>query len=401
MNSRERIAAALNHKESDCLPIDFGGMRSTGIHALAYSDLKAYLEIREGEFKLYDVFQQLAQPEEAVLERMGGDVVQLHRLAPAFDISIDRWKQGLLSNGSSCLVPEGYNPVANSKGDLEIISAGRVIARMPRGGLYFDQVFHPYAEVETKKDIDSIAIPEITDDELIYLRREAKKLYETTDKAILAAFGGNIFEAGQINWGYEKYFMDLAMNQDLVHYWHELLTASYLRDLEKFLDAVGEYIQIIQFGDDLGTQVASQISREMYRAMIKPYHQKQFSFVKQKCPHVKIFLHSCGAIYDLIPDLIDAGVEVLNPVQISARGMDPSRLKQEFGRDIVFWGGGADMQGFVTASGAEAIPDHTRKLIEIFAPGGGYVFNQVHNIQPNISADKVMAIYDTALEYRK
>lgn len=401
MNSRERIIAAINHKEADTLPIDFGGMRSTGIHAVAYRQLQEYLDIKDGKIKLYDVFQQLAEPEPAVLERLGGDVVQLHRLAPAFDIRIDSWKKGILSDGLECLVPEAYTPVENSKGDLEIIADGHVIARMPQGGLYFDQVYHPYSEVETREDIDEIPIPEITDEELEYLRREAKKLYESTDKAILAAFGGNIFEAGQINWGYEKYFMDLAMNSDLVHYWHNLITESYLRDLDKYLDAIGEYIQIIQFGDDLGTQVALQISQDMYRDMIKPYHKKQFQFVKDKYPQIKVFLHSCGAIYDLIPDLIDAGVDILNPVQISARGMDPRKLKNEFGRDIVFWGGGADMQGFVTANPVDKIGEHTRELIEIFAPGGGFVFNQVHNIQPNISPEKILAIYDTALQYRK
>lgn len=400
MNSRERIIEAINHREPDVLPIDFGGMRSTGINVIAYKRLKEYLDLKGGAIKLYDVFQQLAEPEPELLELLGGDVVQLHRLAPAFGLKIDQWKQTKLFNDFEALVPRTYNPVPNEKGELEIRENDTIIARMPQGGLYFDQVHHPYENVETFEDIDNIPIPEITDEELAYLEKEAKRLYEETDKAILAAFGGNIFEAGQINWGYEKFYIDLAINKDLVHYWLNKLTDAYIRDLEKFMNAVGKYINVIQFGDDLGTQEAPQISVNMYREMIKPYHQRQYEYVRNNYPHVKVFLHSCGAIYDLLPDLIDAGVEILNPVQISAKGMNPSRLKKEFGKDLVFWGGGADMQGLVNAGTLEQIRQHTRELIETFSPGGGYVFNQVHNIQANITPDKIMAIYQTALEYR-
>ncbi len=401
MTSRERIIEAISHREPDVLPVDFGGMRSTGISARAYKNLKDYLGIKEGTVKLYDVFQQLAEPEMEVLNLLGGDVVQLHRLAPAFDIKIDRWKQVRLYDEFVATVPEDYSPLPNENGDLEIRDKGTVIARMPKGGFYFDQVIHPYEKVETYQDIDNIAIPEITDEELAFLEKEARKLYEQTDKAILAAFGGNIFEAGQINWGYEKFYVDLAINKDLVHYWLNKLTDAYLRDLDKYLKAVGKYINVIQFGDDLGTQQAPQISTDMYREMIKPYHQRQYEFVRNNYPHIKVFLHSCGAIYDLIPDLIDAGVEILNPVQISAKGMDPLQLKKEYGNDLVFWGGGADMQGLVNFGSIDQIKQHTRELIEIFSPGGGYVFNQVHNIQSNITPEKIMAIYETALSFRK
>jgi uroporphyrinogen decarboxylase len=401
MNSRERIIETINHREPDMLAIDFGGMRSTGISVMAYKQLRDYLGIKGGAIKLYDVFQQLAEPELEVLDLLGGDVVQLHRLAPAFGLKIDKWKKVTLDNGIECLVPNDYDPVPNENGDYEIIDNGTVIAKMPKGGYYFDQVYHPYENVETFQDIDEIPIPEITDEELTYLEREAKRLYEETDRAILASFGGNIFEAGQIGWGYEKFYVDMAINKNLVHYWLNKLTDAYIRDLEKFLKAVGKYINVIQFGDDLGTQEAPQISVKMYREMIKPYHQRQYEYVRNNYPHIKVFLHSCGAIYDLIPDLIDAGVEILNPVQISAKGMDPVRLKKEFGKQLVFWGGGADMQGLVNKGSIDQIKKHTREMIEIFSPGGGYVFNQVHNIQSNVSPEKIMAIYQTALDFRK
>lgn len=401
MTSRERIIAAMNHQKSDVLPIDFGGMRSTGINAMAYNHLKRYLNIEGKPAKLYDVFQQLAEPEPEVLARLGGDVAQAHRLAPAFGIKIDRWKPGKLQDGSACIVPAGYDPVLNRDGALEIRDGATVIAKMPANGLYFDQVDHPYERVETEDDIDRIAIPEMTDAELDFIEAETLALYTQTDKAILLSFGGNILEAGQINWGYEKFFMDLALNQDLVHYWLEKMTRVYLKDLERLLARVGKYIQVLQFGDDLGTQEAPQISRRMYREMIQPYHARQYQYVRNHYPAVKVFLHSCGAIFDLIPDLIEAGVEVLNPVQISAKGMDPVALKKEFGKDLTFWGGGANMQYTVNKGSLEQIQSEVKELIQIFAPGGGFVFNQVHNIQANVSPAKIMAIYDTALEFRK
>lgn len=401
MSSRERIIEAINHRETDVLPIDFGAMRSTGISAIAYNNLKKHLGIKGQPAKLYDVFQQLAEPELEVVDRLGGDVVQAHRLCPAFGIKINSWKAGKLQDGSECMIPEGYAPVANSQGDLEIRDGETVIAKMPANGFYFDQVFHPYENVESEDDIDKIAIPEITDEELKFLEAEVKHLYETTDKAILISFGGNILEAGQINWGYEKFYADLVLNPELVHYWLSKLTDAYVRDLEKFMGAVGKYVNIIQFGDDLGTQEAPQISPKMYREMIKPYHARQYQYVKNNYPDVKVFLHSCGAIFDLIPDLIDAGVDILNPVQISAKGMDPAKLKCEFGKSLTFWGGGANMQYTVNMGTIDQIKNEVRELIDIFSPGGGFVFNQVHNIQSNVTPEKILAIYDTALEYRK
>jgi len=401
MNSRERIIETLSHKEPDVLAIDFGAMRSTGISAIAYNKLKEYLNMKDGATKLYDVFQQLAEPEMEVVDRLGGDVVQLHRYAPSFGIINDSWKPGKLPDKSDCLVPTRYNPVMNGKGELEIIERNIVIARMPKDGLYFDQVYHPYENVETNKDIDNMPIGEISDVELKYLEIEAKRLFENTDKAILGCFGGNILEAGQSNWGYEKFFIDLAINPDLVHYWLEKLTSAYMRDLEKYLNAVGKYINVIQFGDDLGTQESSQISKKMYNEMIKPYHKKQYEFVRNNYPNVKVFLHSCGAIYDLIPELIDAGVEILNPVQISAKGMNPRKLKAEFGQYISFWGGGANMQNTVRIGTIEQVKSEVKELIEIFSPNGGFVFNQVHNIQANVPSEMVMAIYETALNFRK
>jgi len=396
LTSRERVRIALNHEEPDIVPIDFGAMRSTGINAIAYNRLKEYLGIKGGHTKVYDIFQQLAEPEEEIMKIMGADVIQLHRYEPAFGINIAEWKQGKLMDGSDCLYPKDFNPVVNEKGDLDIVKDGVAIARMPKDGYYFDVIHHPYAEVRTMDDIDKIPIPEITDEELTYLEKRAKELYENTNYAILASFGGNILEAGQTDWGYERFFMEMALNPDLIHYYLERLTKAYLRDLEKFLNAVGKYIDVIQFGDDLGTQENTQISLSMYKEIIKPYQSRQYQYVRNNYPNVKVFLHSCGSIYDFIPDLIDAGVEILNPVQLSARKMDPVKLKKEFGKHLTFWGGGINTQTTLTFGTIEDIRKEVEELMRIFAPGGGFVFTQVHNIQANIEPEKVVEVYKTA-----
>ena len=396
LTSRERVRISLNHQEPDRLPIDFGAMRSTGINAIAYNRLKKYLGMKNTETKVYDIYQQLAEPEEAIMKIMGADVVQLHRYRPAFGIDIANWKPGKLMDGSDCLVPRDFNPVENSRGDLDVIKDDKVIARMPKGGYYFDPMYHPYANVKSMGDIDKIPVSEITHEELSYLREKAKELYEKTDYAILGSFGGNILEAGQSDWGYERFFIEMALNPDMVHYYLERKIQVYLRDLEKYLNAVGEYIDVIQFGDDLGTHENTQISIQMYRDMIKPYHTRLYQYVRNNFPNVKVFLHSCGAIYDLIPDLIDAGVEILNPVQLSARNMDPIKLKREFGNHLTFWGGGCDTQTTLTFGSLEDIRNEVEELIGIFAPGGGFVFTQVHNIQADISPEKIMELYNTA-----
>lgn len=400
VTSRERIRLSLNHQEPDMVPIDFGAMRSTGINAVAYNELKRYLGIGYGETRVYDIFQQLAEPEACIADLFGADVVQLHRYEPAFGINISRWKDGKLNDGSSCLVPEGYTPVENEKGEKEIRTGSTVIARMPAAGLYYDLVYHPYADAKTMQDVDSVPLASITDTELDFLKVNAEKLHKTTDKAVLASFGGNILEAAQADWGYETSFINMAADPELMHYYFDRITRQYIEDLGKYLGAVAPYIDIIQMGDDLGTQESLQISVKMYRDLIKPYHTRIYRYVRDNYPGIKVFLHSCGAVSELIGDLIEAGIDILNPVQLSAKGMDPVNLKKNYGKHITFWGGGVDTQTTLTNGSIGDIKREVKEMMEIFSPGGGYVFTQVHNIQPNISPEKITAVYKTAQKYR-
>lgn len=400
MTSRERVVCALDHKEGDKVPIDLGGTGSSGISAIAYNRLRKYLGLQAKEAKLYDLMQQIVEPDRDILDVFGADVVPLYRLAPRFNIPVDRWKEWTLNDGSPCLIPLEYNPVKNDKGDLEIVEKGTAIARLPKDGYYYDFVHFPHSFIEEVNDVKKVSFQEITDAELDYLERNAKDLYDNTDYAIVGAFGGSLFETGQRSFGFEKFLMDFALNGDVIRAWLDKLTETHLINLEKYLGVVGKYINVIQFSDDLGTQNNLFFSIASYRNMLKPYHTKIYQFVRHKYPHVKVMLHSCGAIYDLIPDLIDAGVQILNPVQISANGMEPAKLKREYGKDMVFWGGGANMQYTVNSGTLEKIGDEVEQLMNVFKPGGGFVFTQVHNIQANVQPEKIVKIFDTANKYR-
>ena len=405
MTSRERVRAVLNHEKPDQLCIDFGANRSSGIGAHAYNELKKYLGYSEKTTKVYDLMQQLALPEPFMVERFGGDLMQVLQLKPFYGIRLDRWKCSRLPSGEDSLVPYDFHPVVNGRGDYEIYDeAGVCLARRPAQGIYYDNMNYYLSEVGTLEELKEIMrLPQITEEELVFLEVQARELYYNTEKALSMHVGCAIFEQGQQDFGFENFYYNLAAEKELVHYWAAAMTDAYCAILEKILDRVGKYVDIVFFGgDDMGTQQAAQLSTDMYREMIKPCHKKMYQFVRKKAPDVKVGLHCCGAIHSLIPDLIDAGVQVLNPVQISARGMDPQMLKREFGKELVFWGGGADMQGFVNDTfDAEKIYEHVRGLLDIFAPDGGYIFAPVHNILDNIGPDKVLAIYRAALDYRE
>jgi uroporphyrinogen decarboxylase len=369
----------------------------------AYLDLKEYLGIDPGEDPvLFDIFLMLADPSPAMLDRFGGDILQLKRLAPNFGIKLRDWKKWKLHNGKTVLVPGGFNPKPDDSGGLIIEnSQGVGLARLPENGFYFDLIHFPYKNIEEADEIDTLPLQGVSDEEIEYLAKESKRLYEETDKAIVFPFGGRLVEAGLFGWGFEEFFVQLVSNPEMVHRYFERLTEIYINDIDRILARCNDYIDIFRFVDDLGTQISLMMSLDTYREMVKPYHKRMFQFIKQKYPKQKIATHCCGAIYPIIPDLIDAGIDILNPVQISAKNMDPVQLKKEFGKDIVFWGGAANMQFTVLNEPLEKIRRESEYLTEVFMKDGGFLFNPVHNIQSNVSPEKIIAIYDAALRYRK
>jgi uroporphyrinogen decarboxylase len=400
MNSRERVMAAIGHEEVDRVPIDFGAMRSTGIMAIAYNRLKRHLGFGHlPKTKVYDVMQQLAEPDLEVVDCLGGDVVQVHRLAPAFGMRINRWGEGILPDGSRCLFPASFRPAVVTGGDRIITDGWREIARMPKDGLYYEFSYFPLANARTTGDIDKKDWPLITPEETDFLTEQAERYRRETDKAILAEFGGNILESGQFDFGWGEFMVRLCTDRKLVEYYLDRLVEWHLENLDFYLWAVGDKIDIIQMGDDLGTQQGLQLSPEMYREVIKPRQRKVYQYVHERSK-AKVFLHSCGSIVEVIPDLIEIGVDILNPVQTTARGMEPETLKKRFGKEITFWGGGCDTQQVLPFGTVEDVRRDVEERLRIFAEGSGYVFTQIHNILADVEAEKVVAMYETAREHK-
>lgn len=397
MTSRERVLKTLNHEEPDKVPIDFGGMRSTGITALAYSELKKYLGISTGEIRVYDVFQQLADIEKEILDLYEVDVVDM--LNSFVGIEPGEWKEWILKNGANALIPSNINP---EKVDGKFIirdHTGRIAMEMPENSLYFDTVNPPLENINSVTDIENYQWKYFTDEELRLYEKKAKYLFDNTDYAIMAGFGGNILEGPQELRGWINFMSDLALGENFVDELLDKFVEVYLVNLKMFLQAVGNYIQLIQMGDDMGTQANPIISPDLYREKIKPRHKKLYTYIRENS-NVFVFLHSCGSIYHLLPDLIEAGVQVLNPVQTTAKHMDPLRLKKEFGHKLTFWGGGVETQTVLLNGKPEDVEEQVKERMKIFGPGGGYVFCQIHNIQYGVPPKNIVAMFNAAKKYR-
>jgi uroporphyrinogen decarboxylase len=401
LTSRERVRMALNHEEPDRVPVDVGSSRVTGISAIAYRNLLDCLGLRE-EVRVYDVKQQLADPSPAVLARLGADLLSVHRLGPTTGmpfLAIDRWKPGRLTDRRPCLVPEACQEVVGAQGEFQVVWEGEVYARRAPESLYYDVCHAPLAAAQTTADIDRFVWPDPwTEREEAYLRRRVEEAYLGTDQALFAGLSnllGSFFEIGMVLFGFENFMMKLAAERDLIEYWLDAKLEHDRPILERFLAVAGPYIEAVQMNDDFGSQSALQISPRLYREVFKPRQRRWIEFVKART-RAKVFLHCDGAIEEILPDFIEIGIDILNPVQTSARGMDPARLKQRFGRDLVFWGGGVETQTTLPFGSVEDVRRQARERVNLLGPGGGYVFAAIHNIQADISPEKVLAVYDAA-----
>jgi len=396
MNSRERVLKALAHQEPDRVPIDLGGMRSTAITGLAYNQLKNYWDMRGGHTRIYDLGQQLARVEQQVLERIRADVIPVSHIIS----SQKKWKPWRLPDGSPCEVPDDFNPETLDDGSLVLRDeTGRIVSRMPPGGYYFDGEYHPLAHATNIADIeDYLFYTPMTNDELDTFENDVKTAYETTSYALMLGSAGSVYEAAQGLRGWDVFLMDLAADPQFAGYLMDRLVDANIRRLEQLLPRVKGLVQVIQVGDDLGHQNGPQISPDLYRKMVKPRHKRFYQFIKDNSD-ARLFIHTCGSVYQLIPDLIEVGVDILNPVQVAARDMDTARLKKEFGDEMVFWGGGCDTQNVLPFRTPQQVRDEVKRRIDDLAPGGGFVFNQVHNIQAGVPPENIEAMFDAAIEF--
>lgn len=405
MTSRERVLTTLNHREPDRIPIDLSGHRSSGIMAMAYARLRDHLGLPKKPIRVYDPVQQLAIVDEDVLQRFGVDTIELGR---AFALEDKWWTEWTLPDGTPCLMPVWARP-DRLDGEWVIRSqkTGRIIARMPDGVIYFEQTHWPFLEADNLNRIKdemsesmwtAIASPPgpiISGPDGMKLFREgAQRLRQQTDRAIIALFGGNLLEMGQFLYRNDNFFVLLAGDPERAHEFLDRVTEMHLANLERFLGAVGEFIDIILFGDDLGMQSGPQVSPKMYREFFFPCEKRMWSRTKELAPHIKIMLHCCGGVRELLPGLIEAGLDAINPVQITCRGMDAAGLKRDFGRQLTFWGGGCDTRAVLTAGTPAEVREHVRRQMDIWRPGGGYVFQQVHNIMADVPPANIVAMFD-------
>ncbi|MCX8068861.1 MAG: methyltransferase [Anaerolineae bacterium] len=399
MNPRERLQTALNHREPDRVPIDLGATPVTSISAVAYARLKRYLGIDDEPVRVADILLQLAEVEEPVRRRFGVDVVGLPVLEPLPGVRNTRWKPWRLPNGTPAFISADFEPEVTPRGDLLIRAADSSVSHWMAAGTYhFVPKEAPLARA-SREDLERWMPPRISDEELDFLHRAARRLYEETDYALFGWFGGSLFEGAQFARGWVQWMRDLKHDPGFAAALVEKLYQAARENLERYLDAVGEYVDVVGFGDDFGTQQGLQISPDLYRRLFQPYHRELYGLVHART-RARVFLHSCGAIHDLIPDLIEAGVDILNPVQTSAAKMEPERLKREFGDRLVFWGGACDPQGALSRGTPEEVAAEVRRRLEIFAPGGGYIFAPIHDLQHDVPPENIVAMYDAALRFR-
>jgi len=379
MSPRERVLKALNHETPDRVPIDFGGFQ-TGIHKQAYAALLKHLGIEEDIVTL-DPVQQLARPSEAVLQRFHVDT------------------RYVLAHG-----PDGFDGTIRKverDGRLwhDLKDEFGVVWSMPDdGGLYMDISHHPLAAATVEHLADYPWPDGSNASRFTGVREQAKELRKETPYALATGISGVVYEYCWYLRGLERWFMDTVENPDFCAALLDRTLAFWMDYLTGFMRAVGDIVDVVMIGDDLTGQSGPLFSPVFYRTVVKPRQKKLVQHIKS-LTRAKIWYHTCGSCIEYIPDLLDNGVDILNPVQTSAAGMDPTMLKQRYGRDLVFWGGGCDAQHVLPYATPEQVREEVRRNMEIFKPGGGYVFNGIHNIQADVPPENVVALFDAAYEY--
>ncbi len=420
LTSRERVLAAIAHREGDRVPVDLGSTPSSGISALGYTALVRELDSRDGlaggpnahdsRPRVYDVVQELAQPEDWLLDRLGIDVVDVGR---AFNDKDEDWAGLEMPDGSSYLYPAWFKPVRKGDDFFVYHADGTLIARRPQGATFYDERCFPYEDgYPADYRLLPAAMGKVLWSALVHspwdragegsfwadLRARALALRARTDRALMIVVGCNLFEWGTFLRRIDNFLVDLLMDEDQVTRMLDALMESHLATLAKVCEAVGDVADVLRFGDDLGHEGGPFMDPEIYRRVFKPRHRILCDYVHAHSS-MKTFLHSCGSIYAVIPDLIEAGYDILNPVQTSARDMEPERLKREFGADMTFWGGGVENRTVLKDGTPADVRAQVLERLALLSRDGGFVFNTVHNIMPDVPARNVVAMFDAVAEF--
>jgi hypothetical protein len=418
ISSRERVRLALNHQEADRIPLDLGGSVVTGMHVSTVYSLRQALGMDPPgtPVKVVEPYQMLGEIAADLIEALGIDVVPLISETTMFGFKNSGWKPWITFDGTPMLVPEGFNTDPEPDGDLLLYPAGDKSVppsgRMPQGGWYFDSIIRQFPLDDAVMNIEDNLeeFGPIADEELAHFRREAERLYSETDRAILANFGGTAF--GDIAlvpapWlkhpkgirDVEEWYVSTITRRDYVFQVFERQCEIALANLERIYRAVGDRVTAVFItGTDFGMQTGPFISPKTYCQLYQPFHKRVNDWVHAHTSW-KTFIHSCGSVWALIPDFIAAGFDILNPVQCSAAKMEPAELKREFGDRVTFWGGGVDTQHTLPFGTPEEVRKEVLERIETFGPGGGFVFNTIHNVQPQTPIENLRAMFETLQEY--
>lgn len=411
MNSRERLDLALNHRQPDRVPVDFGGTAVTGIHVAALTRLRrAVLGDPDYRVKVIEPYQMLGEVDEELRHALGIDVAGILPRTGIFGFENRDWKPFRLFDGTEVLVPADFNISVDAGGDLLIYPAGdRTVppsGRMPKGGFFFDSIIRqPPLDEDRLDPADNTEEFGLLDDAaLAYYRRAIREQCEGTDAALILTVPGTGFGDIALVPGpwmkhprgirdVEEWYVSTVARKDYVRAVFERQCEIGLKNLETLIGLFGDRVQAAFLtGTDFGTQRGLFISPAAYRELYKPFHLRLNRLIHAKSKW-KTFTHTCGSVVDLIPDFIEAEFDILNPVQCSAAGMDARTLKREFGQHLTFWGGGANTQKTLQFGTPEEVYREARERIEIFGEGGGFVFNAVHNIQALTPTENMLALF--------
>lgn len=419
MNSRDRVQMALNHQAPDRVPLDLGGSAVTGMHVSSVYQLRQALQLDPpaAPVKVVEPYQMLGEIAPDLIAALGVDVAPLLGPRNLFGFRNENWKPWTTFEGTPVLVPEGFNTEPQPNGDILMYPEGDRTAppsgRMPSGGFYFDSIVRqPPLDDERLDPADNLEeFGPISEADLAHFASEAERIYTHTDLAILASFGGTAF--GDIAlvpapWlknprgirDIAEWYMSTASRRDYVWNVFEKQCELGLANLARLHAVIGERVTAVFItGTDFGTQTGPFISPKSYRQLYQPFH-KQVNAWLHTHTSWKSFIHSCGSVSALIPDFIEAGFDVLNPVQTSATGMEAAGLKERFGERLSFWGGGIDTQQTLPFGTPEQIKAQVKERMEIFGCGGGYIFNPIHNVQASTPIENLVALYEAVREYR-
>ncbi len=384
MTSRERVLTALRHEEPDRVPYDLSGTHVTGITSGAYRKLRAHLGWTEDEPRWVDVVQQLVLPGDDMLDYLRVDTRGLYPLTS------NNWNV--------------YQQLTDAGDVWEYLDEWDITHHFPKhDGHWFSMVASPLVDIDpgsTSVDQLEYTWPAADDPRRIAgLRQQAETFRADGKIVVLKGLCAGIFEMSQRLRGMENALMDTALYPEFTDALAGRLADAKIAFWEMALQQLGDVVDIVLEADDYGTQESQLISPDQFRHLYKPHLKRTFGAIKSGAPNARILFHSCGNVRPIIPDLIEIGVDILNPVHVAATGMEPVQLKRDFGNDICFWGGGVDTQGVLPKGTPAQVADDVRRNLDALAPGGGYVFNTIHNIQSEVPPENVMAMWETLREH--